>query len=245
MPLLEWRASLASQAATWVAKCSQTNPWGDAGVGFNLGVGSENVSGVANSWYDQYVNYQYTTVTCSTPPLDPSACGTCAGGFSFCGNYLQMIWASTTSVGCAKASCNQTSGGGSTMWVVCAYSPRGLIANEGPYEATSTTLTGCQYPAVQTDAAGGSSTLKILGGIGAGILMLVGGGAYLYLDGGDGCCCCDGSKRSGGRMYDPDAMDQLNSIEAPMTTTTNAAPAVHMHHHAVMNAVPVARDGAA
>lgn len=217
MPLLEWSGALASQAADWVEKCDVNISWSSASVGFNLGMGNENVSDVARSWSDQYLNYQFTGGSCTTSSTSPSVCGSCMGGNNFdqCNNYLQMIWSTTSSVGCAKAECTGGTGAVST-WVVCAYSPRGLIANQGPYVGSTTSLSGCQYPVVAAPGDGGPSTWKVLGGIGAGLLMLVGGGAYMYLDGGDGCCCDGQQKRDRGRVYDAEAMNQLNSTQSPM-----------------------------
>lgn len=212
MPLMQWSSALAAEVATWVKKCDQSTTWSDASVGFNLGFGDDSqVWAVANGWASQSSNYTYTTSTCTTSTVTPAVCGTCSSGnFKYCNSYLQIIWASSTSMGCAKSRCTSSSGA-ATTWVMCAYSPRGLIANQAPYESSSTALVGCQYPSPAASDPG-TSTWKVLGGIGAGILMLLGGGAYMYMDGGD-ACCCDGKKKKERRMYDADAMDQLNTTQ--------------------------------
>jgi pathogenesis-related protein 1 len=216
MPLMEWSSAVASEVATWVKKCDQSTPWSDPNAGFNLGFGDDSQAwAVANGWVSQISNYTYTDSTCTTSSEAPAVCGACTtGNFKYCNSYLQIIWASSTSIGCAKAQCSGSTPGSTTTWVICGYSPRGLIANQAPYVSSSAALVGCQY-ASAAPAAPGTSTWKVLGGIGAGILMLLGGGAYMYMDGGD-ACCCDGKTKSERRTYDADAMDQLNTTQIPI-----------------------------
>ncbi|CAI5969522.1 unnamed protein product [Closterium sp. NIES-65] len=54
----------------------------------------------------------------------------CRGGnWKACGHYTQMVWRSTTSVGCATATCPS---GAAQVWV-CNYYPPGNVINSYPY----------------------------------------------------------------------------------------------------------------
>jgi pathogenesis-related protein 1 len=56
-----------------------------------------------------------------------SASNTCAIG-KVCGHYTQMVWKSTTEIGCGKAVCPDNS----QIWV-CNYRPAGNIVGQHPY----------------------------------------------------------------------------------------------------------------
>ena len=58
------------------------------------------------------------------------ATNTCADGKD-CGHYTQIVWASTTEVGCSEASCD--AGGWKTKMWVCNYRPAGNMQGQRPY----------------------------------------------------------------------------------------------------------------
>uniref|UniRef100_A0A0D9WV59 SCP domain-containing protein n=1 Tax=Leersia perrieri TaxID=77586 RepID=A0A0D9WV59_9ORYZ len=62
-------------------------------------------------WYDHGSN------TCSAP----------AG--KSCGHYTQVVWRSSTAIGCARVVCDN--GGG--VFITCNYSPPGNIIGQSPY----------------------------------------------------------------------------------------------------------------
>ena len=60
-----------------------------------------------------------------------------ATDFEKIGHFTQLVWASTTTVGCGKATCSKGSpfSGGTWQYVVCRYSPAGNVIGSGadPY----------------------------------------------------------------------------------------------------------------
>jgi pathogenesis-related protein 1 len=67
---------------------------------------------VVDAWGNEVQYYDYASNTCH----------------SVCGHYTQVVWKSTTEVGCGMAFC----GDKSQLWV-CQYTPRGNMVGEKPY----------------------------------------------------------------------------------------------------------------
>lgn len=123
--VLRWNATLASGAQTWANNCNWSHS-NAPGVGENLYAGATSSGFPANverdsvtntsgfGWADEFPNYNY-------------AANTCAGGQ--CGHYTQVVWRTTTQVGCAWKQCTTGSPFQPpfTNWtlVVCQYSPAG------------------------------------------------------------------------------------------------------------------------
>jgi uncharacterized protein YkwD len=131
---LTWNAIAAAVAQGWANECSFAhNPnassqydsmGGTGGLGENVAAGAptESISGADTSWINEEANYDHAT-------------NTCASGDE-CGHYTQIVWKSTTTVGCAQTSCTTNSPfGGSGPWVmsVCDFSPPGNYVGESPY----------------------------------------------------------------------------------------------------------------
>jgi len=71
---------------------------------------------VTNSWADEKQWFDYNKNKCNAP----------AG--KACGHYTQVVWKSTTELGCGNAVCSDSS----QVWV-CNYAPAGNIVGEKPY----------------------------------------------------------------------------------------------------------------
>jgi arsenate reductase-like glutaredoxin family protein len=70
---------------------------------------------VADSWADERKDFNFTTLECN-------------GEWYKCGHYTQLIWETTTSVGCGMATC-----GNQQIWV-CNYDPPGNWTGQKPYK---------------------------------------------------------------------------------------------------------------
>jgi uncharacterized protein YkwD len=118
---IAWDNDLAAIAQNWADGCQ----WGhNAGrsdnypdyVGENI-YGSSNVpsgAAVTQAWASEEADYNYDNNTCS----------------AVCGHYTQIVWAKSTKLGCAIASCPN---GQVQNFVVCNYAPGGNFNGEKPY----------------------------------------------------------------------------------------------------------------
>lgn len=119
LPALSWNDDAAAYAADWARGCVFEHGSGNA-FGENLAFfsGIEHTpSDVVDGWASEDADYDYEANTCA-----PGA---------MCGHYTQIVWAETTSIGCAKAEC--TIDGFEGLYWVCEYDPPGNFVGERPY----------------------------------------------------------------------------------------------------------------
>src|ERR1700739_300721 len=134
---LVWSDKLAADAKSWADHLASLPPlppddgWTSlggkpqlvhaaSGEGENLWAGGANFFSTAHmvqSWVSEKNNWNGGTF--------PSGC---ASG-KVCDHYTQMVWRTTTNVGCATAIGNQ----GKFEFLVCRYSPPGNMAEEKPF----------------------------------------------------------------------------------------------------------------
>ena len=78
---------------------------------------------VVTGWGAEYVDYSWVTNTCAAGKV--------------CGHYTQVVWRTTTKVGCAMATCSVNSPWGAAFptwdFFVCDYEPPGNWVGEKPY----------------------------------------------------------------------------------------------------------------
>jgi hypothetical protein len=139
VPELKWSDSLATDAKTWADHLASLPPlppddgWTSLGgkpqlvhstneqrpgQGENLWAGGANYYSTAdmvNSWASEKNNWNGDAKTCASGKV--------------CGHYTQMVWRTTTDVGCATAIGNQ----GKFEFLVCRYSPPGNYNGQSPY----------------------------------------------------------------------------------------------------------------
>ncbi len=124
LPPLNNSNNLRSSAASHARQCTFSHS-GISGVGENLFVGTGNawtLINAINSWADEarYLSYPKNAASVS-----------CAAG-KVCGHYTQMIWETTTNVGCAVQYCAHGISGFSntpSTNIVCQYSLPGNYVN--------------------------------------------------------------------------------------------------------------------
>ncbi len=133
---LRWDPIAAQVALTYATMCNyQHNAnagaeyvalGGTGGLGENIAAGAptQTVASAVSSWLSEESNYDHATNTCAAGKV--------------CGHYTQIVWSTTTAVGCAHVSCTSNSPFGTFqngMWdfEVCDFSPPGNFLGKAPY----------------------------------------------------------------------------------------------------------------
>jgi uncharacterized protein YkwD len=109
VPPLQWSARLAAIAQQWADRCVFEHS--QSGLGENLAIGTSGAFPAETqiqSWYDEIARYDFANARFTS--------GT--------GHFTQVVWRSTTEVGCGVASCN-----GEDL-LVCNYAPPGNFQGE-------------------------------------------------------------------------------------------------------------------
>ncbi|OQX24148.1 MAG: hypothetical protein BWK80_22360 [Desulfobacteraceae bacterium IS3] len=122
-----WREQVGVAAVTWSSEvAAYAQEWADnmqtQGCGLEhrrSGMYGENLAGgygmsaqeVVDMWAGEKAYYNYESNSCN----------------GVCGHYTQVVWRSTTQIGCGMASC-----GGKEVWV-CNYNPAGNYIGMKPY----------------------------------------------------------------------------------------------------------------
>lgn len=131
VPDVKWSDSLAATAQSWAdtlkSKGCKLEHSKRKGLGENIywasplrwSSGKTDVQQIApakvvQSWADESANYNYSTNSCAAGKV--------------CGHYTQLVWKTTTEIGCGKAICTDKS----QVWV-CNYQPAGNILGRKPY----------------------------------------------------------------------------------------------------------------
>lgn len=119
---LNWDKGLARFASNWAKQrksdCKMTHSGGPYGENIFWYQRSENwsPSRVVAKWMDESFNYDRMTNTCKSGEM--------------CGHYTQIIWRTTTAVGCILTKCDNNRG----FLVICEYSPSGNYEGESPFD---------------------------------------------------------------------------------------------------------------
>jgi pathogenesis-related protein 1 len=138
-PALGWSTKLANFAQNWADTLAGTNC---GSIGHSGGRYGENVAAFGSSGKapvtapQEVVEYWAAEKSCwsygrfgRTDQCDM----TCAIALKSngCGHYTQVVWSTTTRVGCGRATCSVR--GANWEYWVCSYDPPGNIADQTPY----------------------------------------------------------------------------------------------------------------
>ncbi|HSX61222.1 MAG TPA: CAP domain-containing protein [Tahibacter sp.] len=125
--LLSWDTTIAASAQAYANNCQYVHnaatPYGEnlyAGA-VSPGFPTNVEAAAATDWANEHASYNYAANSCS----------------GICGHYTQMVWRSTTRVGCGIRQCtvNSPFPPPFTNWtlVVCNYDPAGNVIGQRPY----------------------------------------------------------------------------------------------------------------
>jgi len=120
VPALVWDTTLATYAMNYAkSQISQCTPLKHSGgpYGENLFWGSGKAwtpLEAVTMWVDEQKYYTYSTNTCQAGKV--------------CGHYTQVVWKTTTKVGCATVECADKS-----VYIICSYNPPGNYVGKRPY----------------------------------------------------------------------------------------------------------------
>jgi len=129
LPVASWSWDISASANNWAQQCNFAHS-GTPNLGENIyaiSVRTPNAStfdpnGPVNAWGSERQFYNYATNTCASGQI--------------CGHYTQMVWDSSTVIGCAFQDCptirNVPFPNGGTI-AVCQYSLPGNIVGQRPY----------------------------------------------------------------------------------------------------------------
>uniref|UniRef100_A0A8D2ZCX9 Cysteine-rich secretory protein LCCL domain containing 2 n=1 Tax=Scophthalmus maximus TaxID=52904 RepID=A0A8D2ZCX9_SCOMX len=137
MEYMVWDDELERSATHWAEECQWDHGPHDLlmSIGQNLGVHMGRYRPPAfhvQAWYDEVKDYTYPY----PHECNPWCPERCSG--PMCTHYTQLVWATTSRVGCAVHTCPRMNVWGQTwenaVYLVCNYSPKGNWIGEAPYQ---------------------------------------------------------------------------------------------------------------
>ncbi|XP_033375024.1 peptidase inhibitor R3HDML [Parus major] len=137
MEYMVWDERLARAAEAWAARCLWDHgpPELMKYVGQNLSIQSgryRSVMDMVKSWHQEKQHYSFP----HPRECNPRCPSKCSG--SVCSHYTQMVWATSSRLGCALGTCANVRVWGSTwrhaILLVCNYAIKGNWLGEAPYK---------------------------------------------------------------------------------------------------------------
>jgi pathogenesis-related protein 1 len=126
LPEMTWSTAAERAASSWAERCvwEHDPALGSLRLGQNLFASTfqPTPAQVVGNWVSEASSYDHAANRCAVNEV--------------CGHYTQVVWRSSTGLGCATVRC--TTGSplpSSSVWwnVVCDYSPPGNFVGERPY----------------------------------------------------------------------------------------------------------------
>jgi pathogenesis-related protein 1 len=132
---LKWSAALTADAQAWADQCkfSHSVPEGQGQNLYMTSAPTASAGDAVTDWVGEGMHF----ITVMDSPKSPQR-SYCATGHE-CGHYTQVVWHSTTDVGCAVKTCSSGITGqdgtdlGTGTILVCNYSPPGNIVGQSPF----------------------------------------------------------------------------------------------------------------
>ncbi|XP_072516754.1 cysteine-rich secretory protein LCCL domain-containing 2 [Salminus brasiliensis] len=137
MEYMVWDDELERSATHWAEQCQWEHGPQDLlmSIGQNLAVHWGRYRSPAyhvQAWYDEVKDYTYPY----PHECNPWCPERCSG--PMCTHYTQLVWATTSRVGCAVYTCPRMNVWGeiweNAVYLVCNYSPKGNWIGEAPYQ---------------------------------------------------------------------------------------------------------------
>ncbi|XP_074567676.1 pathogenesis-related protein 1-like [Curcuma longa] len=116
---VSWDSTVAAYAQNYANQrardCQLVHSGGPYGENIFWGSGRDfTAADAVGAWVAERQYYDY-------------ASNSCAAG-QVCGHYTQVVWRSSTAIGCGRVRCNS-----GAIFIVCNYNPRGNIVGQRPY----------------------------------------------------------------------------------------------------------------
>ncbi len=131
VPALTWSDELAQYAQSWANElatnrgCNMQHRPHDDNDPWNQKYGENIFSGGGTNWSPTVLD-AVSDWASEKKDFNPDSKECNSGGI--CGHYTQMVWKSTTQVGCGVATCSD-----GNVIVVCNYNPAGNMVGEKPF----------------------------------------------------------------------------------------------------------------
>lgn len=121
LPQLAWSSELTEHATQVASACRFEHSSSDFGENLSARTDASAPSDVVDAWVSEREHYDARKHRCAKGEV--------------CGHYTQVVWRTTTQVGCATVRCTQGSpfGGGDWSLSVCNYAPAGNMQGQKPY----------------------------------------------------------------------------------------------------------------
>jgi uncharacterized protein YkwD len=114
-PKLEWDDTLSQYAQRYASQCRFKHSYGPYGE--NLAAGYPSLQAAMHAWYIEKNLYSHRN-----PQFANST-----------GHFTQLVWKSTTKIGCGYVACNGLNGTPGN-YLVCEYNPPGNVVNAGYFK---------------------------------------------------------------------------------------------------------------
>ncbi len=120
---MTWSPTVAAAAQDWANRCKfEHSSSGTSGQNLYASTANDNAAAAIDSWTDEVADYNYATNMCASGKI--------------CGHYTQVVWRTSTQLGCGKKECTVNSPfPRSSTWYfwVCDYAPPGNFLGQKPY----------------------------------------------------------------------------------------------------------------